>query len=135
MITGGAAVNEPIATTLRSSPATVQAQTGTGFARSLIPLQTLLPRTDRIYLLWDGPQDDGLRAYAYFWASYWLYPRPVTVGSTTQLIDPARFDTVLQVTVGSAPARPELGQVELIQTLRYPDGFAVAVYRLSRPKA
>jgi hypothetical protein len=130
VVTGATVLNQPFGAMLRTPPGQAQASTGSGFARSLIPLQSLIPKTDRVYLLWDGQQDDGLRAYAYFWSSYWLYPRRVTVSSSADGIDPARFDTLVHVTLGAPPAHAQLAQLTPDHVLRYEDGFTVTTYRL-----
>jgi hypothetical protein len=133
VVTGATVLNQPFGAMLRTPPAQVQARTGSGFAQSLIPLQSLIPKTDRVYLLWDGQQDDGLRAYAYFWSSYWLYPRRVTVSSNADGIDPARFDTLVHVTLGAPPAHPQLARLTPDHVLSYADGFTVTTYRLGPP--
>ena len=130
VITGARVLNEPIGQTLRTSPSTAQAQAGSGFAQSLIPLQSLLPRGARIYLLWDGPNDQGLRDYAYFWASYWLYPRPVTVSSSLEGLDPSKFDVLVQAVQGTMPSHPQLAQFAPEHVLTYPGAWTITVYRI-----
>jgi hypothetical protein len=75
-------------------------------------------------LLWDGPQSD--RLYAFFWSSYYLYPRR-TVTSTLDSIDPNQFDTLVHAQLGTG-ADVRLGDFTPSQVIAYPD-YTVTTYR------
>jgi hypothetical protein len=77
IVTGGLVITEDYKTVLRTEPSRTQALAGDPFAQSLLMIDRRIPKQDRVVVVWDNL--DFPTGYVFFWATYWLLPRPVTV--------------------------------------------------------
>jgi hypothetical protein len=95
IVTGGIVVAEDYKTALTTEPRRTQAIAGDPFAQSLLKIDRRLPRQDRVVVIWDNP--DLPAGYAFFWATYWLFPRPVTVTVDRESAFLGQFDSLIDV--------------------------------------
>ena len=125
VVTGNATLNEHYRTVLKTPPSATQSITGTSFDQSLLKIDRVIPGTARVGVIWAYPSPDYWSVF--FWATYYLYPRQVTLAQTN---DPAldhRTDTLVFV---RRPDEPPLAVAEftLTSTDVYPD-LTVTTYQ------
>jgi hypothetical protein len=101
IVTGDAVLNQHVRQLLTTSPAAVQLAASDSFTRSLIKADASLPKTDKVAVYWSNPPD---QQYLFFWSTYWLFPRHVTVA--TQL-DPSLVSTANAILVVTRPNAPQ----------------------------
>lgn len=125
VVTGDAALNEHLRSTLLSSPWVTQARSGDGFEQSLIQIRQTLPGHDSVLVVWSNPPD---YYYAYFWSTFWLFPRKVTVATS---VDASQVNAADAIVVVRRPSEqsPDIGDLRLVATYSYPDYVVMAYER------
>jgi hypothetical protein len=101
IVTGDAVLNQHPRQLLTTRPATAQVAASDNFTQSLIRASDSLPKTEKVLVYWSNPPD---RQYLFFWATYWLFPRPVTV---TTSIDASLISAANVILVVRRPNDPE----------------------------
>jgi hypothetical protein len=126
IVTGGIVVTEDFRTVLRTEPSRTQALAGDPFAQSLLMIDRRIPKQDRVVVVWDNV--DFPAGYVFFWATYWLSPRSVTVTMESGSAGPGWFDSIIYVL---APDHANLNVPDgyrLDSSYPYPQ-FTVTTYR------
>jgi hypothetical protein len=100
IVSGDAVLNEHFGSALRTSPWVAQAAAGDGFEQSLVQIRATLPAGDSVAVVWPNAPD---YYYAYFWSTFWLYPRKVSVYTS---LDPTQLTGVNAVVLVGAPDQP-----------------------------
>ena len=124
IVTGGAVLDEPFRTVLVTPPSTVQATSGNGFEMSLLQIDKSIPTSDRVLVAWVDPPN---YAYVFFYSTYWLYPRRVTV---TTSLDPAVLtpaETLVDIRLPTEP-EPAIDGYVRVTAYSYSD-HVITVYR------
>jgi hypothetical protein len=111
IVTGDAVLNEHYGQVLRTAPAITQVAMADSFTQSLIRADHSLPKTSRIIVYWRNPP---ALDYFFFWSTYWLYPRRVTVVTRIDASVPIDADAVLTV---RKPNEPEPGLTGFVPTV------------------
>lgn len=123
IVSGDAVLNEHFRSALFNSPWTTQATSGDGFDKSLIQVRDALPSGDSVVVLWINAPD---YYYAYFWSTFWLFPRKVTV---VDKVDPSALhgaDAVVFVLPPNS-LQPDVAGFARSTVYSYPD-YVVATY-------
>ena len=123
IISGDAVLNEHLRSALATSPWVTQANSGDGFEQSLVRIQGSIPTSDRVIIVWFNAPD---YSYAFFWATFWLFPRKVAVVSS---LDPGRqgqADAVVSVRTPSEP-QPVFSEFHPVTVYTFPD-YVVTTY-------
>jgi hypothetical protein len=125
VVTGDAALNEHLTSTLLSSPWVTQARSGDGFEQSLIQIRQTLPGHDSVLVVWSNPPD---YYYAYFWSTFWLFPRRVTVATS---VEGSQVDAADAIVVVRRPSEqsPAFQGMRLVATYSHPDYVVMAYER------
>lgn len=123
IVSGDAVLNEHFRSALLNPPSATQAAAGDGFDQSLIHVRDVLPSGDSVVVLWINAPD---YYYAYFWSTFWLFPRKVTV---VDRVIPGALQGADAVMVVLHPHewQPELGGFRRSTVYSYPD-YVVATY-------
>ncbi len=123
IVSGDAVLNEHFRSALVTPPWATQAVSGDGFEQSLIHIRDSLPSGDRVVVVWNNPPDYW---YAYFWSTFWLFPRKVTIATTFN--PPSLQDAdALMVVRRPLEAPPDFGGFTPSKVYLYPD-YVVTTY-------
>lgn len=101
IVTGGAVLNEPFRSVLATPPWSTQRTSGNGFEMSLLQINASIPASDRVLVAWIDPPN---YSYVFFYATYWLYPRKVTVVTSLEPAALTAADILVDIRL---PAEPE----------------------------
>jgi hypothetical protein len=124
IVSGNQALDEYLRSALMTPPWVTQARHGGGFEQGLVRLRADLPAGDRVTVVWINAPDYW---YAYFWSTFWLFPRPVTVVDIADgSLDPAA-GLVVDIRRPSEPP-PNFPGFVAIATYTYPD-YIVRTFR------
>ena len=103
VVTGAALLNEHPGALLRGSPAAAQSAVREAFAQGLLKINQRIPAHASVMVLWEV-KGYAPFSYAFFWSTFWLYPRKVTV--TDRPDDALSPTTDVFVQVHSADQQP-----------------------------
>ena len=123
IVSGDQALNERFKSVLVTPPWVTQAKSGDGFEQSLIRIRSDLPVGDRVVVVWTNPPD---YYYAYFWSTFWLFPRRVSVVDGVNLSQEPDADALMHVRRPFEPPASFPG-FKLTATYTYPD-YVVTEY-------
>lgn len=124
IVSGGQVLDEHFRSVLTTPPWVTQARSGDGFEQSMVRLRADLPASDRVNVVWINVPD---YFYAYFWSTFWLFPRNVTVVSSANTsFDPAA-KALVHVRQSSQPPPYFPGYV-VATIYTYPD-YIVTTFR------
>lgn len=117
VVMGTATMNEHYRTVLKTPPGDTQSVTGTSFDQSLFKIDRAIPRAARVAVIWTSPPDYWA---AFFWATYYLYPRQV---AEAPAISPELVNRTDALVFVRAPDDPPLTVDGFTLSLRdvYPD--------------
>jgi hypothetical protein len=124
IVSGDQVLNEPFKSVLVTPPWVTQARSGDGFEQSLIRIRTDLPASDRVIVIWTNPPD---YYYAYFWSTFWLFPRRVSVVSGVNTSQEPDAEALMDVRRPFEP-QPTFPGFSLVAAYSYPD-YVVTTYR------
>jgi hypothetical protein len=117
IVSGDQVLNEHFKPVLMTPPWVTQAISGDGFEQSMVRLRGDLPAGDRVNVVWINVPD---YYYAYFWSTFWLFPRAVTVvDSPNTSLDPAAR-ALVHVRRSSEPP-PYFPGFVVVTTYTFPD--------------
>ena len=122
---GNATMGEHYRAVLKTPPSVIQSMTGTSFDQSLFKIDRAIPRTARVAVIWNFPSPDYWSAF--FWATYYLYPRQVTLALVPEPELINRTDALVFVRHPDEPLFPMSG-FTLTSRDVYPD-VIVTTYR------
>ena len=125
IIMGNATMGEHYRTVLKTPPSVTQSMTGTSFDQSLLKIDRALPQTARVAVIWNFPSPDYWSVF--FWATYYLYPRQVTLALVPDPELVNRTDAIVFVRHPDEPLFP-MGGFTLTSRDVYPD-VIVTTYR------
>ncbi len=125
IVMGSATMNEHYRTVLKTPPSVTQSMVGTSFDQSLLKIDRAIPPTARVAVIWSEPAPGY--STAFFWSTYYLYPRRVVLG----LLNDPKIDYGEDVIIfvrgpGLPPPAPE--GFRTVSTDAYPDAI-VTTYR------
>lgn len=100
IVSGDAVLNEHFGSALRTPPWVVQATAGDGFEQGLVRIRASLPANESVAVVWPNAPD---YYYAYFWSTFWLFPRKVNVYTS---LDPAQLSGANAVVLVGPPDQP-----------------------------
>ena len=124
IVTGGAVLNESFGVVLTTPPRATQATSGNGFEMSLLQINASIPALVWILVVWVDPPD---YSYVFFYSTYWLYPRKVTVVTS---LDPSAItpaDTLVDIRLPWEP-EPSTDGYQRVKVYSYSD-HVITVFR------
>jgi hypothetical protein len=124
IVSGDAVLHEHLRSTLVTSPWVTQASAGDGFEQSLVRIRTSIPNSDRVDVIWTNPPD---YYYAFFWSTFWLFPRKVTVLGDFEPAQLAQADVLVYVRLPSVPSA-DVNGFTVLDVYTFPD-YIVTTYR------
>ena len=124
IVSGDQVLNEHFRSVLTTPPWVAQAKAGNGFEQSLVRIRADLPAGDRVIVVWTNPPD---YYYAFFWSTFWLFPRRVSVVTGVNLSQGPEADALVDVRASSEPP-PNFTGFKLVQDYTYSD-YVVTTYR------
>ncbi len=124
IVSGDAVLHEHMGSVLTTSPWVVQASAGDGFEQSLVRIRTSIPSSDSVDVVWSNPHD---YYYAYFWSTFWLFPRKVTVLGDFEPAQLARADVLVHVRLPNMPSA-DVNGFTVVDVYTFPD-YVVTTYR------
>jgi len=124
-VSGGFLLGEHYRAVLQTPPAVSQSVAADSFAQSLLRINSSIPPRDNVLVFWRNPDPDFF--YVFFWATYWLYPRKVSVTTSFGPGVSASAETLVYVRRPNEPAvfLPGFAAKAVIE---YPD-LIVTTYR------
>jgi hypothetical protein len=123
IVSGDALLHEHLRSVLTTSQWATQATSGDGFEQSLIRIRASVPASDKVLVVWANPPD---YYYAYFWSTFWLFPRKVDVVSSLTPPQLGEADTVVSVR-RAFERQPEFAGYRLATVDAFPD-YIVTTY-------
>jgi hypothetical protein len=124
IVSGDAVLNEPFQSVFVTPPRVTQAKAGDGFEQSLLRIDATIPPTDRVVVLWVDPPYES---YVFFWSTYWLYPRKVTVVGSLDRVALTPADTLVDIRL-PAETEPVVSGYYHVTDYSHSD-YVVTVYR------
>jgi hypothetical protein len=130
IFTGSTVLNGPYSALLHKSPPATQSAYADPFAQTLLKIDQRIPARASVFVYWGVPIYWGGVNYGYFWSTFWLYPRKVTVSEYPPYGLGPPADVVVQVRSPEQQPLAPKGYTVLSED-RFPN-LTVTTYRLSR---
>jgi hypothetical protein len=129
ILSGGILLSQHPLELLRTSPAESQAHPSDGSRQAIIVAEALMRPGASVAIVYryDGQGNHFNRLYAYYWATWRMYPRPVTMADSTTEAAAGGPGYILDI--GDPPPVAEPQGYRTIQTRGFGDGTTMTVLK------
>jgi hypothetical protein len=112
-------------TMLRTSPAQSHLEPVKGYRQAIDRAELLLPVRASVAIV--HRSYDFTDNYAYYWATYHLYPRHIVIAQSSATAAGGAPDYILDVRDWQKPAPDEPNGYRILNTMQFPDGTILTI--------
>jgi hypothetical protein len=124
VLTGNTLLGQHPIAMLRSSPTQSHQQPPGGYLQAIVAADQMLPRTASVAVV---NRTNFVQLYAYYWATYRMYPLRPVMADTTQAAAALVPDYILDIRDPQQPAAAQPPGYTTVNTSQYSDGTVMTV--------